>query len=436
MCAKWDLDCSLFISPFDLPRPRFILLFSFMLLYLKHFWHIGLATYYSTFSISNSPHRITMGRMTLFELAAICLVSTTIPSVTAFSATAEPAQAIGLLPRASTCSLAGFTPCNHDGLSEIFCCPTISTCVPFNNKRSVICCPTGQNCSTITAISCDITQQNATLHPESQLFSTDLSGSLETCNGRCCPNGYKCRDGQCTVVTSSTTATSSSSTSPPKTTSSSSSTSATTSSTSTSTTPTTMPPGSATTNRSAPQAHCPQFTLAGTLVGFFSGLASGILLTVGFLCCFGHRRHKEPYSPHSSDFSNVRASISDPIYKSEGMDAVRADFLRKGSKPRRSLRSMFSRSSTLGARDAPVDGIGRSILKAPQTPVNQRSPSLRMQREPSMESIKIYSPPGGGLGRPGTQLADMLNEVGWDPTKPYLGSPGRVDPRSRGLGGG
>lgn len=74
-------------------------------------------------------------------------------------------------------------------------------------------------------------------------------------------------------------------------------------------------------------------------------------------------------------------------------------------------------------------------MNVPQTPVNQRSPSTRMRHEPSMESIKIYSPPGV-LGRPGTQLADMLDEVGWDPTKPYLGSPGRVDPRSRGLGGG
>lgn len=87
------------------------------------------------------------------------------------------------------------------------------------------------------------------------------------------------------------------------------------------------------------------------------------------------------------------------------------------------------------SRNAPVDGIGRSIVNVPQTPVNQRSPSTRMRHEPSMESIKIYSPPGV-LGRPGTQLADMLDEVGWDPTKPYLGSPGRVDPRSRGLGGG
>ena len=389
-----------------------------------------------------------MGRMTFLKPAAVCLLSTTFPSVIALSAVEQAAQALGLLPRADTCSLAGFTPCNQDGLPDNFCCPTTSTCIPFNNKKSAICCPTGQTCSVITAISCDITQQNATLHPESQLFSTELSGTLESCNGNmCCPHGYSCQNGQCAVATSSTTtstssttatssSSSSSSTSSQKTTSSSSSASATTSQTSTSATPTLIPSDHATANGSVPQAHCPQFTPAGTLVGFFSGLAFGILLTVAFLCCFGHRRHKEPSSPTSPEFSNVRASISDPIYKSEGMGAVRADFLRKESKSRKSLRSMFSRSSTMIRRSAPVDGIGRSILNAPQTPVNQRSPSPRMKHEPSMESIKIYSPPGGGLGRPGTQLADMLNEVGWDPTKPYLGSPGRVDPRSRGLGGG
>ena len=378
-----------------------------------------------------------MGRILFLRLAALCLLSTTIPSITALSTTEEAAQAVGLLPRASTCSLAGFSPCNQNGLPDNFCCPTTSTCVPFNNKKSAICCPTGQTCSVITAISCDISQQNATLHPESQLFSTELIGTLESCNGKCCPKGYNCQNGQCSVVTSSTTvsssSTSSSSASSAKATSSSSS-GSTTLPTSTSATATSTASSAAVTN---PQVHCPQFTPAGTLVGYFTGLASGILLTVGFLCCFGHRRHHRDSSPlPSPSLSNIRASISDPIYKPEGMGAVRADFLRKNSKPRRSLRSMFSRTSTIGGRSAPVDGIGRSIPKVPQTPVNQRSPSLRMNREPSMESIKIYSPPGGGLGRPGTQLEDMLNEVGWDPTKPYLGSPGRVDPRSRGLGRG
>lgn len=387
-----------------------------------------------------------MGRQTLLKLAAACLLSTTVSSTTVLSAAEQVAQAIGLLPRDNTCSLSGFAPCNQDGLPDNFCCPTTSTCVPFNNKKSAICCPRGQTCSIITTISCDITQQNATLHPESQLFSTDLSGTLASCDGdRCCPNGYNCQNDQCIVATSSisasassTTSTSSSSTSTPKASSSSSFASATTSPASTSATSTATPIFSspATAKSSVAQAHCSQFTPAGTLVGFFTGLPIGVFLTVALLCCFGHRRHKEPSSPTTPDFSHVRASISDPIYKSEGMDGVRADFLRREHKSRKSLRSMFSRSSTMRSRSAPVDGIGRSIPNIPQTPVNQRSPSPRMKHEPSMESIKIYSPPGGGLGRPGTQLGDILNQVGWDPTKPYLGSPGRVDPRSRGLGGG
>lgn len=388
-----------------------------------------------------------MGRITLLKLAALCLISTSFPSATALSAVVEAAQAIGLLPRSSTCSLPGFAPCNQDGLPENFCCPTTTTCMPFNNKKSAICCPTGQNCSIITAISCDVNQQNATLFPASELFSTDLSGTLESCNGNmCCPKGYTCQSGQCAVLNSSTTASTSStssassSTSSQTTTSSSSSSfvSATTSQTSTSHSATLIPSGQATTNGSVlqPQPHCPQFTAAGTLVGFFSGLASGILLTVIFLCCFGHRRHNDPPSPTSPEFSNVRASISDPIYKSQGMDAVRADFLRRESKPRKSIRGMFTRSSTMMRRSAPVDGIGRSIQNVPHTPVNQRSPSFRMKHEPSMESIKMmYSPPGGGLLRPGTQLGDMMHQAGLDPAKPYLGSPGRVDPRSRGLGG-
>ena len=384
-----------------------------------------------------------MGRITLLKLAALCLISTILPSATALSTVEQAAQAIGLLPRSGACSLAGFAPCNQDGLPENFCCPTTTTCMPFNNKKSAICCPTGETCTTITAISCDITQQNATLHPASELFSTDMSGTLESCNGNmCCPKGYTCQSGQCAIINSSTTASTSSTSSASSSTSSQTTTSsssilsapATTSQTSTSSTATVIPSGQANTNGSVLQPHCPQFTAAGTLVGFFSGLASGILLTVIFLCCFGHRRHKDPPSPTSPEFSNVRASISDPIYKSEGMDAVRADFLRRESKPRKSIsiRGMFTRSSTMMRRSAPVDGIGRSILNVPQTPVNQRSPSPRMKHEPSMESIKIYSPPGGGLMRPGTQLGDIMHQAGWDPTKPYLGSPGRVDPRSRG----
>ena len=52
-----------------------------------------------------------------------------------------------------------------------------------------------------------------------------------------------------------------------------------------------------------------------------------------------------------------------------------------------------------------------------------------------MESIKIYSPPNGGLERPGTTFSEMMNKAGLRQGEPFIGSPGRVDPRSRGVGG-
>lgn len=47
----------------------------------------------------------------------------------------------------------------------------------------------------------------------------------------------------------------------------------------------------------------------------------------------------------------------------------------------------------------------------------------------------IYSPGKGEVARPGTTFTDMMTEVGFRPGEPYLGNPGRVDPRSRGIGG-
>lgn len=91
------------------------------------------------------------------------------------------------------------------------------------------------------------------------------------------------------------------------------------------------------------------------------------------------------------------------------------------------------------SREAPVDGIGRSIVPPiPQTPVAQRSPESSLHKEPSMESIKIYSPPDHRL-RPDTTFTDMMHNAGFkagDPFMPmFMGSPGVVDPRSRDIGG-
>lgn len=54
-----------------------------------------------------------------------------------------------------------------------------------------------------------------------------------------------------------------------------------------------------------------------------------------------------------------------------------------------------------------------------------------------MESIKIYSPPNiaGALHEERmTTFRDMMAEAGLKDGAPYLGSPGRVDPRSRRIG--
>ena len=50
----------------------------------------------------------------------------------------------------------------------------------------------------IQAITCDITKQNATLYPEDQVHTIDLSATLPTCGSECCPLGYDCAvDGNC-----------------------------------------------------------------------------------------------------------------------------------------------------------------------------------------------------------------------------------------------
>lgn len=50
-----------------------------------------------------------------------------------------------------------------------------------------------------------------------------------------------------------------------------------------------------------------------------------------------------------------------------------------------------------------------------------------------MESIKIYSPPNGGLQRPTTTFTEMMADAGLKDGERYVGSPGRIDPRTRGL---
>ena len=53
-----------------------------------------------------------------------------------------------------------------------------------------------------------------------------------------------------------------------------------------------------------------------------------------------------------------------------------------------------------------------------------------------MESIKIYSPPNLGRERSNTNttFGQLLADAGFKEGQPYLGSPGRIDGRSRPIG--
>lgn len=365
-----------------------------------------------------------MSRRNFLKLSAVCLISSSVPSAAAFLTALDAAQVMGLLPRAaSSCSASNFQPCNQ--MPASFCCPSGSTCQVFNNAASVVCCPSGQDCKTIAPITCDITQQNATLHPLNPLHSTDLGGSLETCGSACCPKGFSCQNQQCIIKASSSSSSAASSTTssirPASTTSAPSA-----ASSSTVPSQASNPPNSSASHQPSPNnatvdASCNRFPASAILAGFFPGLLLGILLTVLALICFGRRR--KSHDP-SSDFGSVTATVSDPIYQPEN-NTFRTDFLRRGSgsKNRTSrVKSIFSRSPTIRN----TDGMGRDISSPIRTP--------DMRREPSTESIKIYSPPNGGLDRPATTFADMMADAGFEPGKPFLASPAPIHARNRGPG--
>ena len=359
-----------------------------------------------------------MSRTNFLILTAICLMLSSTPSAAALLTPLDAAQAMGVLPRAVTSCGSNLQPCSQ--MPADFCCPSGYSCLVFNNAASVVCCPSGQDCKTIAPITCDIAQQNATLHPLNPLHSTDLGGSLEPCGSACCPKGFSCQNQQCIIKAGSASSTSKpspSSTKPASTASAPSS-----ASSSKASSQTTQSSSASAFKNGTVAASGDKFPPTAILAGFFPGLLLGVLLTVLAIICIGRRRRaRHP----SSDFGSVTATVSDPIYDPSN-NAVRTDFLRRGSgsKNRTSrVKSLFSRSPTI--RNA--EGVGRNISSPIRTP--------EMRKEPSTESIKIYSPPNERLDRPATTFADMMADAGFEPGKPFLQSPARIYPRSRDPGG-
>jgi hypothetical protein len=135
-------------------------------------------------------------------LAYASLILTCVP----FSRAQDAASAARLFSRAP----AAATVCKGDlnlhlcsiNFPSNWCCSASSVCLSLNNTGtdSVICCPTSSpdGCQALEPISCDISKQNATLNPDSQLFVQDSSRQLPTCGqGACCPLGYSCSGGRC-----------------------------------------------------------------------------------------------------------------------------------------------------------------------------------------------------------------------------------------------
>ncbi|KAL4769433.1 hypothetical protein BDW60DRAFT_195098 [Aspergillus nidulans var. acristatus] len=379
--------------------------------------------------------------------------------------------------------------CSSAGVSENFCCSSSSTCIALDGGSSVICCPEGQDCSYIQPITCDVTKQNATLHPDNVIKTTRLGDDLPTCGNACCPFGYTCQGSFCAMddtasssastststststrssiaSTSTTTSSEPSAESPAFSTASSTESSTTAEATTDSTltiaddlstvtvedsTPSTPVPTPTLSQYSTAssgnlfsanaESSCPSFPTNAILAGFFPGAIFGavaaLLITVGIR----RHRHSNPPPGEKVAQNTFRKStgtligISEPIPSDES--SFRTDFLLSTNSKRNSesSRSVLSRSRSRvkslfstpqkPQHVAPEDNIPAvppvpAILSLPVTPPQQRQPS----RQPSTESIRVYTPPGVFTNtpslnpspypadqRPNTTLTEILDRV-------------------------
>ncbi|KAF2650255.1 hypothetical protein K491DRAFT_609179, partial [Lophiostoma macrostomum CBS 122681] len=245
----------------------------------------------------------------LSRLSVLYLISTTISTSHAFNLFERSDPVCG--------GISGLSQCG-DSFPSDFCCSSDTTCTRLNvtNAAAVICCPKGADCSFIQPTTCDISQLNATLHPDNQIhLANTTSVSLPKCGDKCCPLGYSCSGAMCIASTSSTSPTSSSTASTTAPTSSSPASDA--------------PAASQTEAAPLPQAQC-GFDGKAFAAGFIPGIILGALGTLALLWLIKKRREAAERNRYSGDFGHVARTISDPIYD-PAYAAARTDFVRRGS---------------------------------------------------------------------------------------------------------
>ncbi|KAK8180296.1 uncharacterized protein BKA78DRAFT_300392 [Phyllosticta capitalensis] len=268
------------------------------------------------------------------KLSLVCLASATVPAANALSVAIDAAYSVGLLRRADVETCGGDSSLSQCGSNfpDDFCCPAKTHCLGFNDDEgskgsstTVICCPDGQACNLIRPITCDISQQNATLHPSNAVHTTNLTATLTQCGSKCCPQGYECNDNLlCSIPGSSSSSSSSGS-------SSSASASATATATLSSATPSSTAVASASSTTTAAASTTPgkegKHSNTGAIVGgVVGGVAALVLLLVLAIWCA--KRRSTPKKPrYSGDFGPVSRTVSDPIYHPQM--SSRTDFLRR-----------------------------------------------------------------------------------------------------------
>ncbi|KAE8150540.1 hypothetical protein BDV25DRAFT_154274 [Aspergillus avenaceus] len=331
--------------------------------------------------------------------------------ISSLAATICPTHAFYLEARDSESCPSSYQKCGGTGLPASFCCPSSSTCVNLDNASSVICCPKGQSCAYIEPINCNLQLQNATLYPTNPIKTTKLNGQLPKCGDSCCPFGYTCKGDQlCELDSPSTTTTSptspSTKTNPPKPTTPPGTTTATNTPTINLANPTTAPsdtnpptaktPITDTNSTAAAMAQtCPSFPSQAVLAGFFPGAVFGAVLAAMAMVCtrkWQKRRTTDPapIPQKERSYLDTPVSISHPIPTDDS--SIRTDFLRRTS--RTSSRSMLHRTGTR------VKSIFGSNARFPAPPLNKTPPlplppPRRIHRQPSTESIRVYTPQGG-----------------------------------------
>ncbi|KAJ5759026.1 hypothetical protein N7520_006182 [Penicillium odoratum] len=363
----------------------------------------------------------------------------------------------GILPRSELCP-SSYDSCGGNVPSD-FCCPSSSTCLVLDNDTTALCCPSGSSCEYISPITCDIQEQNATAYPKASVKTTLLSDSLPKCGDECCPFGYTCQNDNLCAMTNSTTTSTTTSTSTSTATSTTSS--SITSTTDLSTYGATFTPVSSSVSATSINADstsssnstitsCPSFPSKAVVAGFFPGALCGAIIALLISNCIRHRAEKKHLAEINQDSktsahnwssrssSGAVLGISSPIASEDA--SFRTDFLlrnpedRRSSMSSRSMRSMMNRSSSRvrSLFSAAAPGQDKDVPPLPTTselPVQPNPVTPPRQREPSTESIKVYSPPAvfmqsrrflgpepypSRIARPSTTFTDLVQAVGFN----------------------